>query len=161
MAAEAIATGDIAPPAKKARKRGKKPKLDASSQIPVPDVVPNIKWHEVHELGKPILPKYLANKLRGDMRSLHDDIQYLEERLLQQPNPAYRLFVGKVPKGFGFVDYVPADSVFLRFDDIFNMFHQKRLHPSLVRLVALRMAYDLSKAENKYLGIMDPYYMLE
>ena len=74
VASEAIATGDIAPPAKKPRKRGKKPKLDASSQIPVADVVPNIKWLEVHELGKPILPNYLARKLRGDMRSLHDGI---------------------------------------------------------------------------------------
>ena len=161
VAAEAIATDDIAPPAKKARKRGKKNKLDASSQIPVADVVPNIKWHEVHHLGRPILPTQLATKLRGDMRSLHDGILYLEERLLQEQHPAYPLYVGKVPKGFGFVDYVPADSIFLRFDDIFNMFHQKRLHPSLVRLVTLRMAYDLSKSENKYIAIMDPYYMLE
>ena len=161
VAAEAIATDDIAPPAKKARKRGKKNKLDASSQIPVADVVPNIKWHEVHHLGRPILPTQLATKLRGHMRSLHDGILYLEERLLQEQHPAYPLYVGKVPKGFGFVDYVPADSIFLRFDDIFNMFHQKRLHPSLVRLVALRMAYDLSKSENKYIAIMDPYYMLE
>ena len=66
-----------------------------------------------------------------------------------------------MPKGFGFVNYVPTDSMFLRFNDIFNMFHQKRLHPSLVWLVALRMVYDLSKVEKKYVAIMDPYYMLE
>ena len=37
----------------------------------------------------------------------------------------------------------------------------KRLYPTFVRLVALRMAYDLSKAENPYIAIMDPYYMVE
>ena len=31
----------------------------------------------------------------------------------------------------------------------------------MVRLVTLRMVYDLSKLENKYIAIMDPYYMLE
>ena len=66
-----------------------------------------------------------------------------------------------MPKGFGFVDSPPADILFLRFEDIFKMYHQKRLHPSLVRLVALRMAFDLSKAENPHVAIMDPYYMHE
>ena len=41
------------------------------------------------------------------------------------------------------------------------MFHMKRLHPSLVRLGVLRMVFDLSKAENKDVAIMDPYYMSE
>ena len=66
-----------------------------------------------------------------------------------------------MPKGFGYVDSPPADIMFLRYDDIFDMFHMKRLHPSLVRLVALRMAFDLSKAENPHVAIMDPYYMSE
>ena len=161
VASQAIQADDVTAGGKKGRKRNKKPKLDASSQKAVPDVVPRIKWHENHEIGKPILPKYLADKLGGDMRSLHDSVLYLEERLLQQQNPGYPLFVGKVPKCFGFADSVPADAMFLRFDDVFDMFHQKRLHPSFVRLIALRMGYDLSKAENKYVAIMDPYYMLD
>jgi hypothetical protein len=127
----------------------------------LPDVVPEMNWHENHELGKPILPKHLSEKLRGDMRSLHDGIWHVEQCLLESANPGYPLFIGKVPKGFGFVDSAPADIMFLRFEDIFKMYHQKRLHQSLVRLVALRMAFDLSKTKNRQVAIMDPYYMQE
>ena len=155
-ATAALGGADPIPGPKKGRKRNKKPKPEV-----LPDVVPEMNWHEHHELGKPILPRHLLEKLRGDMRSLHDGIWHVEGRLLESPNPGYPLFVGKVPKGFGFVDSAPADIMFLRFEDIFKMYHQKRLHPSLVRLVALRMAFDLSKAENPHVAIMDPYYMHE
>lgn len=47
VASQAIEADDIIPGGKKVRKRGKKPKLDASSQNPVPDMVPAIKCHEV------------------------------------------------------------------------------------------------------------------
>ena len=67
----------------------------------------------------------------------------------------------KVPKGMGFVDKDPAEVFFLRFDDIFNMFHLKRLHPTLVRLVALSMAHQIIREETPGIAIMDPYYMLE
>ena len=84
VASQAIEGADPIPGGKKGCKRTKKPKPEV-----VPDVVPKMKWHENHEIGKAILPQYLAEKLRGDMRSLHDGILYLEERLLQMPNPGY------------------------------------------------------------------------
>ena len=75
-------------------------------------------------------------------------------------DPTYPLFVAKVPKGMGVVKESPADLIFLRFDDIFNMFHLKRFHPTLVCLVALSMAYQV-KEKTPGITIMDPYYMLE
>ena len=55
VASQAIQADDVTAGGKKGRKRNKKPKLDASSQKAVPDLVPRIKWHENHEIGKPIL----------------------------------------------------------------------------------------------------------
>jgi hypothetical protein len=146
-------------PEKKPRKRYKKKKPDSSSQIPVPDVVPRIKWHASHWLGRPMLPPDLVEKLKGDLRSLHADVLYREECLLKDPSPGYPLFHAKVPKGFGFVDSFPGDVMLLRFDDLFKMYHLQRLYPTFVRLVSLRMAYDLSREENPHVAIMDPYYM--
>ncbi|MBI0385500.1 hypothetical protein JBE27_56830, partial [Streptomyces albiflaviniger] len=109
----------------------------------------------------PILPPELLKTLTGDMRSLHDRILTVEKHLLGMTSPTYPVFVAKVPKGMGFVDKSPGDVFFLRFDDIFNMFHLKRLHPTLVRLVALSMAYQVMKEDTPTIAIMDPYYMLE
>ena len=50
-------------------------------------------------------------------------------------NLTYPVFVGRVPKGLGFVDTSPGDVLILRFDDVFDMFHMKRLYPTFVRLV--------------------------
>jgi hypothetical protein len=69
--------------------------------------------------------------------------------------------VVKVPPGVGFVDKYPAEVFFIRFDDIFNVFHLRRLDPTLVRLVALRMAHDIMEENTPGVAIMDPFYMLE
>ena len=61
----------------------------------------------------------------------------------------------------GFVDKSPGDVFFLRFDDIFKMFHLQRLHHTLVRLVTLSMAYQVIKEDTPGIAIMEPYYMLE
>ena len=111
--------------------------------------------------GQPILPPNLVDKLPGDLRSLHDSVLHLECGILQMKNPTYPVFMGRVPKGLGFVDTSPGDVFFLRFDDIFNMFHMKRLYPTFVRLVALSMAQQLIKEETPGIAIMDPYYMVE
>ena len=37
--------------------------------------------------------------------------------------PTYPVFPVKVPKGMGFFDKPPFDMFFLRFHEIFNMFH--------------------------------------
>ena len=76
-------------------------------------------------------------------------------------SPSYPVFVGMVPKGFGFVDTYPGDVMFLRFNDIFDMYHMRRLYPTFVRLVALSMAHKIMKEETPGVAIMDPYYMVE
>jgi hypothetical protein len=56
-------------------------------------------------------------------------------------SPSYPVFFVRVPKKLGFIDRSPGDMFFLRFDDIFEMFHRCRLDPTLVRLVALSMSH--------------------
>jgi hypothetical protein len=115
----------------------------------------------IHWLGEPILPPEIVQTLTGDMRSLHDGVLQVERQLLGSKSPTYPVFVVKVPKGMGFLDKEPTEVFFLRFDDIFNMFHLKRLHPTLVCLVGLSMAYQIIKEKTPGITIMDPYYMLE
>jgi hypothetical protein len=67
--------------------------------------------------------------------------------------------VAKVPKGMGFVDKAPGDVFFLQFDDIFNMFHLKRLHHTFVRLFLLSMAVQITREKTPGIAIVDPYYM--
>ena len=59
----------------------------------------------------------------------------------------------------GFVDNSPGDLFFLRFDDIFNMFHLKRLHYTLVRLFSLSMAMQVLREKTPGVAIVDPFYM--
>src|ERR1041384_6134429 len=151
------------------RKRIKKRAFDSSSQpvegcrkpIRVQDKVPMINWHPIHELGKPMLPANFLEMVTSDMRSLHSSILYVESNLAKDDNPTYPLFIGKVPEGLGFVDQYPGDLFFLRFNDIFDMFHMNALHPSMVRLVALSLAHQLIKENTRNVAIMDPFYMQE
>src|ERR1041385_7691493 len=76
-------------------------------------------------------------------------------------NPTYLLYMGKVPEGLGFVDKYPGDLFFLRFNDIFDMFHMNALHPSMVRLAAQSLAHQLIKENTPNIAIMDPFYMAE
>ena len=64
-----------------------------------------------------------------------------------------------MPGGMGFVDNSPGDLFFLRFDDIFNMFHLKRLDYTLVRLFSLHMAMKVEREKTPSIAIVDPYYM--
>jgi hypothetical protein len=77
--------------------------------------------------------------------------------------PTYPLFVVNVPKGLDFVDKHPADVFFLRFQDIFSMFHMHRLHRNFVRLFTLAEAYQVRKEQelSPSLAIADPYYLYE
>jgi hypothetical protein len=74
-------------------------------------------------------------------------------------SPSYTVFFVRVPKKLGFVDKSPCDVFFLRFYDIFEMFHHHRLDPTLVRLVALSMSHQLMQENTPKLAILDPYYM--
>ena len=168
---EALQDSFVQPASRKTtgRKRLKKRALDSSSQpvegcrkpIRVQDKVPIINWHEIHELGKPMLPPKFLEIVTSDMRNLHNAILYVETNLAKDDNPTYPLYIGKVPEGLGFVDKYPGDLFFLRFNDIFDMFHMNALHPSMVRLAALSLAHQLIKENTPNIAIMDPFYMQE
>ena len=108
-----------------------------------------------------MLSERLINMLSGDMRSLHDGIIFMEGRLLQEDDPTYPVFIAKVPNAeeFGFVTTGVAGEIFVRFDDIFRVYHMHALHPSIVRLVALSLAHQLCIEETPQVAIMDPFYM--
>ncbi|KAK1679904.1 hypothetical protein QYE76_040752 [Lolium multiflorum] len=128
-----------APPAplvgqvKKARKRGAK--KGASSSQPAPkriradDMVPPTPdgLPRCHEAGKPILSKDMEHLAGGLMLSLQHTIHYLESTLLKEKDPNYPVFSVKVPEDPNFVHEYPADIFFIAFEDVFNLFHSKRL----------------------------------
>ena len=143
---------------KKMRKR--KPKgmaepFRAKDNIRIPN------WHEIHECGKPILPPKVYRLLTPDMKSLHDMVEEVEDTLLSSTSPGYPVFPVKVPANIGFADEYPADVFFVRFDDVFDMFHMKRLPACFVRLLAIRMQYQLMREDTKVIAIMDPYHLQE
>jgi hypothetical protein len=88
----------------------------------------------MHKAGQPMLTKEMLANAGGAIVKLHDNIQYLEERLLKEKNPGYPVYTIKVPEGHGFVDRAPADICFMRYEDIYNLLHSKRLDYNLVRL---------------------------
>ena len=147
---------------KKGRKRKKKGDY-ASKQSVVYDTNNCSDERTYHVLGESILSPSSLHTEFGFMRTLHDIILRTENHLLRMEAPTYPVFVAKVPVGMGFVDYNPADVFFLRFDDIFRLFHMKRLTPNLVRLFALNEAYQ-AKKEREFtptIVIADPYYLSE
>jgi hypothetical protein len=125
---------------KKGRKRHKRKDYVACQTNRVVDKI-YTQDRLYHVAGEPMLlwDKYLT--LPGDCKSLHDLILEEERRLICMESPTYPLFVAKVPKGLDFVDKHPAELFFLRFEDIFSMFHMSRLHPNFVRLFTLAEAY--------------------
>ena len=155
--------GELVPPVKKGRKRHPARKKACHSQ-PAPQKVVMEKIQPknlmpIHVLGQPILPKQVLQTMSGSLVALHDSVLYEEERLMREENPSYPLWIAKVPRGFGFVDTNPGDAVFLRFDDIFEMFHMRRIPFSLVRLFTLSTAIQVAKEQIPGIAIMDPFYM--
>lgn len=168
---EAVANVFQKEPKKTARKRTKKSSAVASMSQPVEgtkskppaervlDRIPIHDWHQIHELGKPMLPPRLASLLTGDMLSVHDGVQYMEETLLKEKNPTLPVLVAKVPSTVGFVTEGNADKIIVRFDDIFRMFHMQSLHSSIVCLLTLSLAHQLSVENTRSIALVDPYYM--
>ena len=72
---------------------------------------------------------------------------------------AYPVWTVMVPEGFHFVDTPPADKFYVRFDEIFNLFHLRMLYPSLLRLSALHQAYLAKANQNIDMAVGDPYLM--
>ena len=103
----------------------------------------------------------MLKSLSANLSSLHDAVLTKEKGLLKSRNdPNYPVFSIKVPTDLGFVDTFPADVFFLRFENIFDMFHMKSLDDSLVRLFAPHLARLIASNPNMDdVAVGDPYYM--
>ncbi|KAK1693309.1 hypothetical protein QYE76_010006 [Lolium multiflorum] len=160
------ASGAVAP--KKPRKRPSKNKEKSASQPPPTirhrdSMVPPSKdgLTRMHEAGKPILGPELQHLASGAMLPLQDSILVLESILLKDKDPNYPVFTVKVPRDVGFVTDAPADIFFIAYEDIFKLFHARRLDYNLVRLFALNLAMKIKRESTPDVAIADPYYMRE
>ncbi|KAK1626282.1 hypothetical protein QYE76_000597 [Lolium multiflorum] len=167
-APEAPPSAPQAPPVgqvKKGRKRGAK--KGASSSQPAPkriradDMVPPTPdgLPRCHEAGKPILPPDMEHLASGPMLPLQHSIQYQESVLLKEKDPNYPVFSVKVPSDQHFVNEDPADIFFIAFEDVFNLFHSKRLDYNLVRLYAINLQMKINRERPRHIAVADPYYM--
>ena len=94
------------------------------------------------------------------MIALQENILYLEEILLKEKNPTYPAFAVKVPEELvDFVQEDPADVFFIAYEDIFNLFHTKRLDYNMVRLYALSEAMKIRRDDTPYVAVVYSYYM--
>ena len=115
----------------------------------------------IHVTGEPILPPKPLEGISGDLRRLHDHVLSTEKSLLASKDPGYPLYAVRVPPGKGYVDTMPAEVFFLRFDQIFEMFLTRRLDFTIVRLFALHMSFVINREEISQIAVADPYYMHE
>ena len=114
----------------------------------------------VHEAGQPILSRELLHLADGCMLSLQNAILTLEGNLLKEEDPNYPVFTVKVPKDWAeFVHETPADLFFISYEDVFRLFHFRRLDYNLVRLYALNQAMRIRRDNTPYIKVVDPYYM--
>ena len=58
-----------------------------------------------------------------------------------------------------FVQEDPTDVFFIAYEDIFNLFHSKRLDYNMVRLYAMDAAMKIRRDDTPYVAVVDPYYM--
>jgi hypothetical protein len=159
-------TPDTAEKKKKHRKRSKpapKTKLSTPGYVRSdPMILPRAGdlSSRLHEAGQPILPSELLHLADGCMAPLQLAILKLEDNLLKDENPNYPVFTVKVPRDLvDFVDESPADLFFISCEDVFNLFHFKRLDYNLVRLYALSQAMMIRREQTPYVKVVDPYYM--
>ncbi|KAK1661301.1 hypothetical protein QYE76_049460 [Lolium multiflorum] len=95
----------------------------------------------------------------GPMLPLQNTIIYLESVLLKEKDPNYPVFTVKVPSDQNFVNEDPADIFFIAFEDVFNLFHSKRLDYNLVRLYAINLQMKINRERPRHIAVADPYYM--
>src|SRR3954470_23313513 len=150
------------------KKKGRKRKKSTSSSQPMmpiraQDGPPRPKdiSYEIHVAARPILPKDMLDIATSDMQSVHNSILTLETMLLREKNPSYPVFMAKVPLNMGFINSVPADMIIMRFSEIFNLFHLKRLDHSLVHLFSLSLSMTIRRDQTPNVAILDPLYMCE
>ncbi|KAK1611977.1 hypothetical protein QYE76_035650 [Lolium multiflorum] len=107
---------------------------------PTPDGLPRC-----HEAGKLILPKDMELLASGLILPLQHTIHYLEGVHLKDKDPNYPVFSVKVSQDPNFVHEDPADIFFIAFEDVFNLFHWKRLDYNLVRLYAINLQMKINR----------------
>ena len=93
------------------------------------------------------------------MQSLHESVLTRERLLLEEEDPNYPVFTGRVPAQPDFVHEDPAEIFFIAFEDVFNLFHFRRLDYNLVRLYALSLQLKIKREEPPNIAVADPYYM--
>ena len=93
------------------------------------------------------------------MQSLHESVLTRERLLLEEEDPNYPVFTVQVLEDVDHVTAAPADLFFIAFEDIFNLFHTRRLDYNLVRLYALNLAMKIKRDNAPYVTVVDPYYM--
>ena len=80
-----------------------------------------------HVMGEPMLQPKLLEALSGDLRRLHDHVLSTKKSLLASKDPRYPTYAARVPEGKCYVDTLPVEVFFLRFEHIFEMFLTRRL----------------------------------
>ena len=90
---------------------------------------------------------------------MHTTILYLEEALLKEKDPSYPVFTVNVPEDPDFVHEDPAELFFIAFEDVFNLFHLRRLNYNMVRLYAINLQLKIKREVPPNIVVADPYYM--
>jgi hypothetical protein len=93
------------------------------------------------------------------MHNLHSNILYSEQTLLKEKDPSYPVFVVNVPEDADFVHEEPAGLFFIAYEDVFNLFHLRRLDYNLVRLYAINLQLKIKRELPPQVAVADPYYM--
>ena len=92
------------------------------------------------------------------MLALQEAILKLEGKLLKDENPNYPMFTVKVPKDLvDFIDESPVDLFFISYEDVFKLFHNRRMDYNMVRLYALNQAMKTRREITPYVKVVDPY----
>ena len=66
-----------------------------------------------------------------------------------------------MPADVHFIHEAHADLFFIAYEDIFNLFHSRRLDYNLVRIYALHQAMKIKREKIPHVAIVDPYYMCD
>ena len=69
------------------------------------------------------------------------------------------MFTVQVPKDVDYVTEALADLFCIAFEDVFNLFHSRRLDYNLVRLYAINMARKIKRDDTPYVTVVDPCCM--
>ena len=98
-----------------------------------------------------------------EIKLLHDPIYNQEKWLLTlMVRDVLPIHAIKVPEEYeDWVHEYPADKFYIRFEEIYDMLHLRRLSGNLVRLWALHLVSAITTDRVRDTAVADPYYMTE